>query len=127
MGWGPRMEIEVASKKENVLLGRVEIEAVVTHEAAATPKREDVRKKLAQEESTNVDLVIVGRMQPEFGRGRTRAWLRVYKDSDTLKRLEAHHILVRHKLAEKKVKAAKESAPPKAPTAAAPAAPAPKK
>jgi small subunit ribosomal protein S24e len=115
------MEVEVTSRAENVLLGRIELEIRLTHDSKSTPKRDDVQKKVAELESSKSDLVIVRRMAPEFGQGATRGWVRVYKDAETLKRLEAYHILVRHKLAEKKVKAAKEQAP--ASQSAAPAAP----
>lgn len=117
------MEVEVAKRFENVLLGRVELELHVTHEAKGTPRREEVQRKVAEMESAKPELVIVRRMEPEFGKGATRGSVRVYKDAANLKRLEAHHILVRHKLAEKKVKAAAESSVP----ASQAAAPAPKK
>jgi len=117
------MDVEVAKRKENVLLGRVELELKFSHDAKATPKREEVQKKVAELESAKADLVIVRRMAPEFGRGATRGWVRVYKDGANLRRLESHFILVRHKLAEKKVKAAKETGAP----ASQSAAPAPKK
>jgi ribosomal protein S24E len=105
------MDVAVTSRAENVLLGRIELEIRLTHDAKSTPKRDEVQKKIADLESSMADLVIVRRMAPEFGLGATRGWVRVYKDAETLKRLEAHHILVRHKLAEKKVKAAEEQAP----------------
>jgi ribosomal protein S24E len=117
------MEVEVAKRKENVLLGRIELELKLTHDAKGTPKREEVQKKVAELESAKEHLVIIHRMAPEFGKGATRGWVRVYKDADNLKRLEAHHILVRHKLAEKKVKAVAEAGVP----ASQSAAPTPKK
>lgn len=117
------MEMEVAKRVENVLLGRVELEVRLRHDAKGTPRREEVQKKVADAESAKADLVIVRRMVPEFGLGQTRGWVRVYKDAENLKRLEAHHILVRHKLAEKKVKAKAEAGAP----ASQSAAPVPKK
>lgn len=113
----------MAKRKENVLLGRVELELKLSHDAKATPKREEVQKKVAELESVKQDLVVVRRMAPEFGKGATRGWVRVYKDPANLKRLESHFILVRHKLAERKVKAAKETGVP----ASQSAVPVPKK
>lgn len=106
------MDAEVAKRTENVLLGRVELEVILRHSEKGTPKREEVQKKISELESAKADHVIVRRMAPEFGRGQTRGWVRVYKDLDNLKRLEAYHILVRHKLAEKKVKVTAEAGAP---------------
>ena len=103
------MDVEVSKRQENVLLGRIELDLKIMHSEKATPKREEVQKKVAEMESAKSELVIVRRMEPEFGRGTTRGIVRVYKDAANLKRLEAHHILVRHKLAEKKVKKAAEA------------------
>jgi ribosomal protein S24E len=109
------VDVEVGKRAENKLLGRTELEITITHDAKGTPKREDVQKKVAEMEDAKSELVIVRRMVPEFGRGTTHGVVRVYKDAGNLKRLEAHHILVRHKLAEKKVKKAAEAAPAAAP------------
>lgn len=114
------MEVEVSKRFENLLLGRVELELKMTHDAKGTPKREEVQKKVAEIETAKPELVIIRRMAPEFGKGATRGWVRVYKDAENLKRLEAHHILVRHKLAEKKVKATKEAGGAPASQSAAP-------
>jgi len=113
------MDVEVAKRFENVLLGRIELELKMSHDAKGTPKREEVQKKVAEMESAKPELVIVRRMSPEFGKGATRGTVRVYKDAENLKRLEAHHILVRHKLAEKKVKAAPTESAPASQSAAA--------
>ncbi len=115
------MDVEVAKRKENVLLGRIELELKMSHDAKGTPRREEVQKKVAELESAKPELVVVRRMAPEFGRGATRGWVRVYKDGANLKRLESHFILVRHKLAEKKVKAVKETGVPASQSAVAPA------
>jgi small subunit ribosomal protein S24e len=103
------MEVEVEKRVENKLMGRVELEVAISHDAKGTPRREEVQKKVAELEDAKESLVIIRRMLPEFGRGMTHGTVRVYKDADNLKRLESHHILVRHKLAEKKAKAAAEA------------------
>lgn len=94
------MTLEVSNRHDNALLGRVELEIALSHDQKATPTREDVRKQVAEAESTKPKLVIVKRMEPEFGHGRTRGWVHVYKDEEGLRRLEPHHLLVRHGLEE---------------------------
>ena len=113
--------MEVKSRKENVLLGRTELELILGHDAKGTPKREEVQKKVAESESTKPDLVIVQRLVASFGKGSTHGWAHVYKSAEELKKLEPHHLLVRHKLAEKKMKAPPKEEPSS--QSAAPAAP----
>ncbi len=122
------MEIEILNKKENPLLGRMEIRFRVTHEGAPTPKREEVRQALGKALNAPKESVVVDQLDSEFGRGQSRGYAKVYTDQDLIKKVERPHILVRNKLAEK-VKVAKEAKPapapkPAAPALAAPAAPA---
>ena len=53
------MEIEISNKRENSLLKRVEIEFKVIHPKEKCPKRELVREKLAENEKTNKDNIII--------------------------------------------------------------------
>ena len=102
--------MEVTSRHDNVLLGRVELEVAFSHDQKPTPTREDVRKAVAESESTKPKLVIVKRMEPEFGHGRTRGWVHVYKDEEGMRRMEPNHLLARHGLVEAKAAAPAEKA-----------------
>jgi ribosomal protein S24E len=104
------MNIEVTNRHENVLLSRVEIEVAITHDQQATPKRDELRDAVADRESTKAKLVIVQRMEPQFGRGHTRGFVHVYKDEEGLRRMEPHHLLVRHGMVEAQAEAPKEKA-----------------
>jgi len=118
------MEVEIVSKKENVLLDRTEIKFKVAHPKEGTPKREDVRDKISASVKAPKERVIIDAMDSEFGTTMTVGYAKVYKTKEAAIKFEREEILVRNKLKEKKVKADKKpaAAPPQGkPAAAAPA------
>ena len=119
------MEVEIVSKKENVLLDRTEIKFKIAHPKEGTPKREDIRDKISAAVKASKDRVIVDAMGSEFGTTVTVGYAKVYKTKEAAVKFEREQILVRNKLKEKKVKAEKK--PAAAPPAAKPAAAAPAK
>ena len=114
------MEVEIVSKKENVLLDRTEVKFKVVHPKEGTPKREDVRDKLSSAVKAPKERVIVDSMDSEFGRTVTVGYAKIYKTKESAIKFEREQILVRNKLKEKKAKAEKK--PAAAPPAARPAA-----
>jgi small subunit ribosomal protein S24e len=123
------MEIEVVSKKENVLLDRTEVKFKAMHPKEGTPQREAVREKISAMLKAPKERVIVDSMDSEFGKTETVGYAKVYKTKEAAMKYEREEILVRNKLKEK-VKVEKKKAagpPPKAPKqAAAPEKPAEK-
>ena len=126
------MEIEIQSKKNNLLLNRIEVHFIVSHDKEGTPRRENVREGLAGKLNVGKDTIVVDHMRSSFGTQRTVGYAKVYTSPEKLKTSERTYILARHGLAEKKQK--KEGAgkkPPKAQAkpakepAAPPAKPAP--
>ncbi|MCX8173332.1 MAG: 30S ribosomal protein S24e [Thermoplasmata archaeon] len=97
------MEIEIISKKENVLLGRTEIKFKVLHDKSGTPKREEVRGKLAEVLSVSKDTLVVDTLKPKYGTNQTMGYAKAYKNKEALE-LEREPVLVRNKLKEKKKK-----------------------
>jgi small subunit ribosomal protein S24e len=119
------MEVEIVSKKENVLLDRIEVRFKVVHPKEGTPKREDVRDKISAAVKAPKERVIVDAMDSEFGTTATVGYAKVYKTKEAAIKFEREQILVRNKLKEKKAKAEKK--PAAAPPVAKPAAVAPAK
>jgi small subunit ribosomal protein S24e len=117
------MEVEIVSKKENVLLDRIEVKFKVVHPKEGTPKREDVRDRISAALKAPKERVIVDAMDSEFGTTVTLGYAKVYKTKEAAIKFEREEILVRNKLKEKKVKAEKKpaGAPPAGKPAAAPA------
>lgn len=97
------MEIEIISKRENVLLGRTEVRFKVIHNKSGTPKREEIRSKLAEVLSANKDTLVVDHLRQKYGVNQTMGYAKIYKNKETLE-LERMPVLVRNKLKEKKKK-----------------------
>jgi small subunit ribosomal protein S24e len=92
------MEIEVTEKRDNPLLKRTDVRFKVAHLGAPTPKREDVRDKLAATLSAKKDLVLVDKMTSSFGLGETSGLARVYADVDGMAKVERRYLLKRNGL-----------------------------
>ncbi|MHB8605669.1 MAG: 30S ribosomal protein S24e [Thermoplasmatota archaeon] len=105
------MELEVVSKKENVLLGRWEVQFRASHANEVTPNREAVRDKLAALLNAKKQLVVVDAMASRFGRPETNGYARVYANIESLSKLEPLFLLKRNKLEEHAPKKRKESTP----------------
>jgi small subunit ribosomal protein S24e len=121
------MELQVLTRKENLLLKRVEITFRAVHKAEPTPTRDALRSELAKQLQAAKDTVIVARSASSFGRYETRGYAKIYKSKEEALSIERSHILVRNKLKEAEVKKEGEKAekPPKA-AKPAPKAEAPK-
>jgi len=99
------MEIEVIEKKENLLLDRTEVKFKVIHAKEQTPKRDDVRAKLAELLGVGKDTLVVSYMKPKYGICEILGYAKVYKSKDAINN-ERLPVLVRNKLKEKKKKEA---------------------
>lgn len=111
------MKVEIASKKENPLLERTELSFSAEHAGKPTPNRDEVRAAIASALSVPKERVIVDSMDTEYGKGMSMGYAKVYDTQEAVMKGESRHLLVRNKLAEKKVKAKaapKARAPPKA-------------
>lgn len=102
------MQIEIIDKKENKLLGREEVSFKTIHEKEPTPKRDIIREKLAEMLNTKKENVVIDFLKSEFGKNSTFGYAKVYNSIEDAKKLEREHILVRNKLAEKKIKEEKK-------------------
>jgi ribosomal protein S24E len=88
------MEIELTSTKDNRLLDRREICFEV--QVAATPKRVEVRNKLATMLSTDLDRVWVRKMETKSGTRRTVGLVHVYNEAADPLKIEPKHIIKRN-------------------------------
>lgn len=110
------MDIKVISEKQNPLLGRKEYLFEVAHPEGPTPKREEVRKVLAEVLKVPKDRLILEWMRARFGVQRSRGSAHAYDSKDLVNKVVREHILIRNGLKEK---------PQKGPGGAAAAEPAP--
>ena len=96
------MELEITDKKDNPLLNRTEIRFKVTHEAASTPARKDVREALAKKVGATKDRVVVDHLDSFFGKCETEGYAKVYKTKNDAMRIEPEATKKKHGLVEPK-------------------------
>ena len=96
------MELEVVSRKENPLLGRIEIQFKISHSKEQTPKRDDVKLELANMVNSKKDQIVIDKMKTIFGKAETIGYAKVYDKKELAKKIERDYKLVRNKVIEKK-------------------------
>ncbi|HIQ31922.1 MAG TPA: 30S ribosomal protein S24e [Methanothermococcus okinawensis] len=95
------MEIEVLSERENPLLNRKEIRFLIRHEGP-TPTVKDVKLKIAAMYNVDKNLVIVDKIDQEFGKMESRCYVKIYNDENTMKIIEKKSTLEKNKIEEEK-------------------------
>jgi len=85
------MEVEIISSKDNKLLDRKEINAVV-HFEGPTPTRKEIRESVSTKVGLNPDLTILSSMANEFGAKKVRVVAHAYKDVKKLAEVEPEHL-----------------------------------
>ncbi|MBN1281090.1 MAG: 30S ribosomal protein S24e [Candidatus Thermoplasmatota archaeon] len=116
------MEIEIQSKTDNLLLGRIEVRFVIRHEGEGTPKRELVRTELAEKLNAKKENIMVSFMHSHFGARTTVGYAKIYGSVEAAKAGEVDYVLKRNGLGTKK-KAKKEAKKEGGEKKEAPAAP----
>lgn len=90
------MDIKIIEDKNNVLLKRREVKFEVTFDGA-TPTRIDVKNKIAALLNVSLDLVVVQKMNNEFGRQLSKGYVKIYETLDRMQQIEKSHIVERNK------------------------------
>lgn len=90
------MDLEVEDDRDNQLLGRKELRFTVEHPGESTVRRADVRKKLAALNDADEDLVLVNRMNTDFGRPVTRGEAHIYRSPERMEQVEPGYIVSRN-------------------------------
>lgn len=80
-------EYRILQEIENPPLGRREITFEITHDRASTPKRNEIRERLAGKLNVNPDLVYVLQMETKTNSWRTIGTAHVYASPQRAKRL----------------------------------------
>ncbi|OPY31820.1 MAG: 30S ribosomal protein S24e [Methanomassiliicoccales archaeon PtaU1.Bin124] len=101
------MNFEIESKKQNLLQKRWEVIFKIEHKGAPTPKRDEMRQKVAEALNAKKEAVVIDHTNTDTGIGISTGYAKVYENVEAVKKSEKHYLLVRHGLAEKKVKVKK--------------------
>ncbi len=104
------MEIEIISKKENPLVGRLEVNFKVSHPKEITPARKHIREEIASLLKIKKDRIVIDNMKPEFGKPETIGYAKVYKTKDDALQMETNAVLKRNALLEEEKEEKKEKA-----------------
>ena len=89
------MEIEIVEKKDNPLFQRVEIKFKADHSGEPTPKRLDVRAKLAAQLGVPEELVVIEKLASTYGRQVASGIARAYRSKEQLEGIEPKYLLRR--------------------------------
>ncbi|MCS3923043.1 30S ribosomal protein S24e [Methanosalsum natronophilum] len=89
------MEIEIKKDENNALLHRRELNFLVNFDGA-TPKRLDVKKKLAATFDVNPELVVIHRLNNMFGQQQAVGFAKIYEDSPHMQKYEGKYVLTRN-------------------------------
>ncbi len=94
------MEVEILEKKENKLTNRIEVRFKVRHPGEATPKREEIKKKIAAIIGAGEDFIVLRKVISVFGKPESYGKIHVYNSKEDLFRWEPKYILKRNGLVE---------------------------
>lgn len=94
------MEVEIIDRKENNLVKRTELRIRILHPGEATPKREDVRKKVAAIVGVKEELVVLRKIISSFGKAVSYGLVHVYNSREDIFKWEPKYILRRNKMVE---------------------------
>lgn len=97
------MEINITQKTENPLLDRTEIEFECTYQGESTPKVLEVKNRLVAVLDVDKNLLVVDKLKPQFGEGKSIGYAKLYQSEESLSKIEREHVL------EKNQEAAKEA------------------
>ncbi|MGB9674872.1 MAG: 30S ribosomal protein S24e [Nanopusillaceae archaeon] len=92
------MEVIILTREKNQLLNREEIIVKIDHKGEATPKREELKKKIAAMIGKDEKLVVVEKILTYYGKQESKAFVHVYENENDMMKLEPKHILKRNKI-----------------------------
>ena len=82
-------------KKENPVLGRLEVNFRISHPSAPTPKRLEVRDQLASLLQAAPDLIVIEKIASLHGKAESSGIARIYQNEDQMRSLEPPYLLKR--------------------------------
>jgi len=96
------MDIKIIKEKNNALLNRRELNLTVTFDGA-TPSRNEIKDKLAAMLTVPLELVMIQKIENEFGKQELNTYVKIYEDEARMKQVEEAYVLERNKLPEPEV------------------------
>jgi len=96
-----KMEIEITKTEDNHLLKRKEVFFRLKHDEksetkGASPSRAQARDVLIKKLRCKPNLLVIDKMQTEFGKRETVGYAKVYENEERLKEIEQEYIIRRN-------------------------------
>ena len=86
-------DIQVVEERWNPLAERKELQLVITHVTYPTPTKCQLKDAIAEKYKVDKKCVVVRKLISEYGMGRSKAIVHIYKDLDRMKKLEPEKVL----------------------------------
>lgn len=80
--------MKILEKKQLELLPRTELIAEIEHIGKSTPSKESIKEVIANELKADKDTIMIKSIRSNFGETKSRVIANIYKDKDSLTRLE---------------------------------------
>ena len=95
------MKIEITKTDDNLLLKRKEVFFRLKHDEksetkGASPSRAQAREVLIKKLRCKPNLLVIDKMQTEFGKRETVGYAKVYENEERLKEIEREYIIRRN-------------------------------
>ena len=81
------MELNIIKKEEKPLLSRTEVVAEIDFDAS-TPKKEEIKKKIASSLKSDPNITVIKKVYTIFGKKKIKVLAFVYKSEKDMKRIE---------------------------------------
>ncbi|MBN2102189.1 MAG: hypothetical protein JW716_04950 [Candidatus Aenigmarchaeota archaeon] len=91
------MKIDVTENKENPLMKRNEVRAIIHHEGGATPSRVQILEHLSKSLKANKDNIVINKIFGLKGIDKSEAKIAVYKDKKDIPKAVAEKMARRNK------------------------------
>ena len=96
--------VVIVKEHENRVIGRLEVDGYVYHIGRGTPSRRSVKEALSKAYSKDAGLIVIRRLESEYGWGRSRLEVHMYDSRETLFKYEPRYILRRDGIVEEERK-----------------------
>ena len=85
-------DVKVVEERYNPLIGRKEIKLVIAHVGESTPRRYELRQRVAKMYNTPLECVYVIKITTKYGQGLSVARVHVYDNPKRAEEIEEEHI-----------------------------------
>lgn len=86
-------ELKIISDRDNKLVERRELTVEIDHFGSGTPTRNEIREKIAEMLKVPVNLVIVRKLETEYGLNVSTALIHIYSSEERLRKIEPEHVI----------------------------------